>query len=146
MDELGFDPEECSLLFEVTVPSVRDAVPNAADEIMDYIRAMPCAQLHLDEVRLALVEALANAVVHGNKENPDKKVTVHGACERGERLLLAVTDEGDGFDPSTLPNPTLAENLYANHGRGVYLICQLLPESEYRLGGRQVILRKRVCR
>jgi serine/threonine-protein kinase RsbW len=144
MEELVVNPACLELKFEVTISGDREVVPDATEQIMETIRQMPCAKNHLNEVRIALIEALANAVIHGNKENPDKKVTVHGACEAGEKLLLVVTDEGEGFDPASIPDPTVAENVYSSNGRGVYLINQLV-ESEYRQGGRQVVLRKRVA-
>lgn len=144
MQELELDTANLSLVFHETVQSRRELVAETTDRLMDIIRAMPCAQQHLDAVQIALTEALANAIIHGNKEDPNKKVTVWGACEANEKLLLVITDEGEGFDPSAVPDPTLAENIYSASGRGVFLINRLMPESEYRLGGRQVVLRRRV--
>jgi anti-sigma regulatory factor (Ser/Thr protein kinase) len=59
-------------------------------------------------------------------------------------LVLVITDEGEGFDPSGLPDPTVSENIFATHGRGVFLIKQLMDQAEYRKGGRQLVLRKRL--
>jgi serine/threonine-protein kinase RsbW len=144
MEDLKLDLNKCSRQFHYSISGDREAVVGAAEQIMETVREMSCAKGHFNEIRLALVEALANAIIHGNKEDPSKKVTVHGACEGGGQLLLVITDEGEGFDPARLPDPTVAENVYASHGRGVYLINQLMSEAEYRLGGRQVVLRKRV--
>ena len=73
---------------------------------------------------------------------PEKRVTVWGACESGHTLLLVITDEGAGFNPASIPDPTTAENIYSDHGRGLFLINRLMSKAEYRLGGRQVVLRK----
>ena len=145
MQEYELDPANLSLMFHETVESRRDLVVESTERIMDVIRTMPCAQQHLDAVRLALTEALANAIIHGNKEDPSKKVTIWGACEAHEKLLLVITDEGEGFDPASVPDPTQAENIFSASGRGVFLINRLMCEAEYRLGGRQVVLRKRVA-
>jgi serine/threonine-protein kinase RsbW len=144
MQELELDTGNLSLMFHETVESRRELVVATTERLMGVIRTMPCAQQHLDAVHLALTEALANAIIHGNKEDPNKKVTIWGACEAHEKLLLVITDEGQGFDPASVPDPTLAENIFSARGRGVFLINRLMCEAEYRLGGRQVVLRKRV--
>ena len=139
-----FDASHLTWVFHETLSGSRDNVADAVERIMSIIQEMPCAREHLDDVRLALTEALANAVVHGNKEDPSKKVEVSGACEAQEKLILVVTDEGEGFDPSSIPDPTVADNIYSAHGRGIFLINRTMCHAEYRLGGRQVILRKKV--
>lgn len=144
MLECDFDASNLSLVFSQVVESRRDLVGDATERIMKIIRAMPCVRGSLDDVTLALTEALANAIIHGNREDPNKKVHVWGACEGHEKLLLVITDEGQGFDPATVPDPTVAENVFSSHGRGVFLINRLIPDAEYRLGGRQVVLRKKV--
>ena len=144
MLECDFDASNLSLTFSEVVESRRNLVDEATGRIMRIIRAMPCARDDLDDVALALTEALANAIIHGNREDPGKKVHVWGACEGHQKLLLVITDEGEGFDPASIPDPTLAENIFSNHGRGIFLINRLMPEAEYRMGGRQVVLRKKV--
>ncbi len=124
--------------------SRREVVDGAVQDLMSFIRTMPCARKHLDEVELALSEALANAVIHGNREDPSKGVRVAAWCDRGEHLVIAVTDEGAGFDPERLPNPTEGDRIYGDGGRGIFLIRRLMDETEYRMGGRQVLMRKRV--
>ena len=72
-------------------------------------------------IRLALEEALTNAYKHGNKEDPRKKVTLEYRIEPN-RVELGIADEGDGFDPDAVPDPTAQENLEIPAGRGLMLI------------------------
>ncbi|HYM09984.1 MAG TPA: ATP-binding protein [Bryobacterales bacterium] len=145
MEECEFDASNLTLKFREVVPSRMDLAAAAIERIMQVVHSMPCAQENLEEVALALTEAISNAVIHGNHENPEKKVEICGACEGHDKLVLIVTDEGEGFDPKDIPDPTIAENVYAAHGRGIYLINHLMDQTEFRRGGRQVVLRKRVA-
>jgi serine/threonine-protein kinase RsbW len=144
MDELLFQPAILTKVFDEVIESRRDLVDGAVQHLMDVIRTLPCAREHLHAVELALSEARANAVIHGNREDPDKRVRISGACANEQVLLLAVTDEGEGFDPALLPDATLAEAIFTDHGRGIYLISRLMDRTEHRLGGRQILMRKRV--
>ena len=141
--ETGFDTSTMSMALSETIASRRSDVDQAVERIMQIVRAMPCASATLDEIELALSEALANAVVHGNREDPSKKVEICGACEGAEKLLLVITDEGSGFDPKVILDPTQAAGNMQTHGRGVFLITHVMDEVEFRLNGRQIVLRKR---
>ena len=141
--ETGFDTSTMSMALSETIASRRSDVDQAVERIMQIVRAMPCASATLDEIELALSEALANAVVHGNREDPSKKVEICGACEGNEKLLLVITDEGSGFDPMAMLDPTQADGVMQTHGRGVFLITHLMDEVEFHLNGRQIVLRKR---
>ena len=144
MTECEYDLAGLMLSFHLTIESRRDLSEQATEEIMRVVRTLPCAQDNLDDVRLALAEALANAIIHGNREDASKKVEICGGCDRQEQLLLVITDQGEGFDPSALPDPTSPENISSSHGRGVFLINRLVDQAEFNLGGRQVVLRKRL--
>ena len=88
-------------------------------------------------ILLALTEAVTNAIVHGNRMSDFKKVRV--STHRSHRFLsFTVEDEGTGFDPEGLPDPTSPENLCKEGGRGVYLIRQVCDYVEYRNHGRTV--------
>ena len=126
-----------------TIASRRDSVDEASERIMQAVAALPCARGSLDDISLALSEALANAVVHGNREDPDKNVDVCAACEGPDQFTLVITDEGRGFLPDAVADPTAADNLLSSHGRGLFLIRQLMDNTEFRLGGRQIVLLKR---
>lgn len=77
--------------------------------------------------QIASSEAIVNAIVHGNKQNPDKKVKVD-IVTNDHRLELTIKDEGEGFDVNRLPDPTDESNLYKESGRGVYIIRSLVDE------------------
>jgi len=123
-----------------------DGLERAVEHIMELVRRLPCTSVDLDDVELALHEALANAVVHGNRQDPRKSVQICGGCERSGDLLLAITDQGDGFDHNLIPDPTAGDNVLSKHGRGILLISRLMDSLEFRLNGRQLIMRKKAIR
>lgn len=89
---------------------------------------------------LAVVEALNNAIVHGNKNSSEKKVTVHYQLNN-EVIIYTISDEGDGFDPNSLPDPTAPENLEKDCGRGIFLMKNLADEVIFSDNGRTVCLK-----
>lgn len=89
--------------------------------------------------RVGLTEALSNAMLYGNSHDPSKRVLVEVALQAG-RLQARVTDQGPGFDPSAVPDPTSPENLTKPCGRGLFLMRQLLDEVSFNDQGNQVTL------
>ena len=80
---------------------------------------------------IAVTEIVSNAIVHGNKENKDKKVTV--AVEYDDKkMFIKVTDEGNGFDIYNLADPTLTENITKESGRGIFIVKSLVDDFSYR--------------
>ena len=136
----------CAVEFHSATRIRIDGLERAVEHIMELVRRLPCTSVDLDDVELALIEALANAVVHGNRQDPCKSVQICGVCERSEDPLLAITDQGDGFDNNLVPDPTAEDNLLSKHGRGILLISRLMDSLEFRLNGRQLIMRKRAIR
>ena len=86
-------------------------------------------------------EALRNAMLHGNKEHPQKKVYIETEIT-DKAITITVEDEGEGFDHSKVPDPTVGENLLKEGGRGVYLIRHLMDEVKYKNNGSKVIMIK----
>src|SRR5215469_7040919 len=94
------------------------------------------------DIELALREALANAVIHGNHEDANKRVYVECRCYRNGEVLITVRDEGEGFDTNASTDPTLPDKLLSDHGRGIYLMQQLMDDVRYEKGGTVVRMRK----
>jgi serine/threonine-protein kinase RsbW len=94
---------------------------------------------HYGNVLIAMTEGVNNAIVHGNKLDPSKSVTVTCALD-GKSLVFRITDEGPGFDYDNLPDPTAPENIEKPHGRGVFLMRHLADECAFEDDGRIVEL------
>jgi serine/threonine-protein kinase RsbW len=138
-----FDPQKLKLRVRVTLAAQRKSVDPVVQQVMEAIRELKCVDGKQDAIELALQEALANAVVHGAKEDPSKVVECLVAYEEERGVLIIVRDPGPGFDPGTIPTCTLGENLYSNHGRGIFLINQLMDEVTFRNNGTEIHMVKR---
>lgn len=121
------------------------AVINTREEQFETIvfKIMAAAEaLAYDEtdqfaIRLALEEALANAALHGNGNDPKKSITVEWHAD-ADRISIDVQDEGEGFDPSVVPDPTADENLEIPAGRGLTIIHAYMSEVEIIPPGNRV--------
>ncbi|MDA0313253.1 MAG: ATP-binding protein [Gemmatimonadetes bacterium] len=89
--------------------------------------------------RVGLTEALSNAMLYGNGHDPSKSVRVEVTMVGG-RLQARITDQGTGFDPSSIPDPTAPDNLLKCGGRGLFLMRQLCDEVSYNDQGNEVTL------
>lgn len=141
-----FSRKELILRFWQVIPSTVAAVERVIGRILRVARAMECAKGELPKVEIALREALHNAIMHGSRGDPKKKVSVCCLCAEDKGMLLVVRDFGPGFDPSRVPDPTKAENIYASHGRGIFLMRQMMDRVHYQKGGRQVLMKKAAAR
>jgi len=135
-----------SLRFLDTIPSTFEALEDVVERLMALAREMKCDSGDMEHVELALREALANAIVHGNKQDPDKNVVVRCFCQKDRGMLLVVEDEGPGFNPNQIPDPTQAECLLETHGRGLFLMKRLMDHVRISRSGRRVTLLKRLAR
>lgn len=93
-------------------------------------------------VKLALEEALSNAIKHGNGNDPSKSVTVRFAVSR-DKAVVIIRDEGPGFEPAQVPDCTAPERLPLPNGRGIMLIQSYMDEVCFRDNGRELYLLKR---
>lgn len=90
-------------------------------------------------LRVGLTEALANAMLYGNNRDPRKRVTVETQIEP-ERISVRVTDEGRGFDPEQVDDPTTPSNLNKVGGRGIFLIRKLMDQVEFNDRGNSILM------
>jgi serine/threonine-protein kinase RsbW len=126
-----------------TLPSKVAATSPFVDQLMRFILNFRSADRSETDIEMALREALANAVIHGNGENSFKRVYVECRCYVNGEVSITVRDEGRGFDWNAIPNPTFRENLLFTHGRGIYLMKTLMDEITFEEGGAVVMMRKK---
>jgi len=112
-----FDPDKLSLRVRVTLAADRRSVGPVVEQVMEAIRQIKCADGKDYEIELSLTEALANAVVHGAKEDPNKVVECLVACDDQRGVLIIVRDPGEGFDPKMIPTCTVGQNLFSERPR-----------------------------
>lgn len=141
--ECEFDPDRLLLKLDLQLPGNVESIQPAVDEIMEVVGSLECAEGSEFEVEVALLEALANAVQHGCRDDPSKSIEVCVACEIDQGMLVVVRDPGTGFDPGEIPSPVKGKNVFSDHGRGIFLINQLMDNVEYRSGGTEIWMRKK---
>ncbi|MFQ3581046.1 MAG: ATP-binding protein [Chloracidobacterium sp.] len=126
---------------EFVIPSVIARMHDLLKDLMDLLEARGIAEPN-SNIMVALDEAIANAIKHGNHEDPTKNV--HVVVEfAADEVVFTITDEGDGFDLKSLPDPTDPSCLMRTCGRGVMLIYHLMDEVEYNARGNQVRMKKK---
>lgn len=136
-----FDASKLILRLDVTIPSTYDAVHALIDQIMETVTRMGCAHDRTDDVHLALEEALMNALVHGCKEDPGKEIQCCVGCDEDKGVLIIVRDPGSGFDPASVPSPVIGQNIFSEHGRGIFLINEMMDEVTFEKGGTEIHMR-----
>src|SRR5271155_2630083 len=131
--EFSDDSENRALsdLSDVSMPATSEAIGMVVDNISETLTRLEVPEQKRFEIALAVQEALANAVVHGCGNDPSKQVRCRVKSDPRGRIVIIVTDPGPGFSPAALSDPKHGENLHADHGRGVYLIRQLMDEVQF---------------
>jgi len=129
--------------FKYSFPSDVAVVSSFVDQLMPaFTRFRGTDSSELD-IEIALREAVSNAVIHGNREDPHKRVYVTIGCSADGEVSITVRDEGAGFDSDSIADPTAPENLISTHGRGIYLMRALMDEVSFEEGGTVVHMRKK---
>jgi serine/threonine-protein kinase RsbW len=136
-------PGKPTLKLKVTLSAERTAVDPVVQSVMELVRQEQCGAEKHDSIELALTEALANAVVHGAKADPSKIVECDVICHDDQSMLIVVRDPGPGFDPANIPSPLNDESVFADHGRGIFLINQLMDEVKFFKNGTEIHMIKR---
>jgi serine/threonine-protein kinase RsbW len=128
-----------------SIPSTRDRIHVALEATDAWLRKQHFHEQDVHDVTLAVVEAVNNAIIHGNREDPRKKVNLSFSLSPGE-LVVRVTDQGKGFNLRAVPCCFPAHPSLASHGRGILLMRTLVDEVGFEplKGGLRVRLVKRL--
>jgi len=126
---------------QITIPSDPAEARRVQEQIEALLQKNHCHDHDIFSIRLALEEALVNAIKHGNQY--DRKKAVHIAYEiNSERITIRISDEGPGFDPADVPDPTAVENLERPCGRGLMLMRHYMTEIAYNERSNSIIMSK----
>jgi serine/threonine-protein kinase RsbW len=123
------------------LPNDPGAGKEIEEEILAQLPGLGYDDSDIFAVKLALDEALLNAIRHGNRYDRNKHITVGYRADR-QHVVITVADEGNGFDPDALPDPTTASNRWKPNGRGVFLMRAYMDEVSYNEQGNQIWLVK----
>ena len=126
---------------DVVIPSDAAEARRVQDEIERQIAAKKPPEHDAFSVRLAIEEALINAIKHGNQMDRSKRVHIRYRFVL-DRFEIQITDEGNGFDPEDVPDPTAVENLERPCGRGLMLMRYYMTEVAYNARGNSVSMAK----
>ena len=126
------------------MPSKIQAISPLVDRVMRLIEGSQCVPGEEFDVELALREALENAVVHGNQEDPERKVHIRCRCRPGNEISIVVTDQGKGFDFERTVGNGITTDSDSEHGRGIPLMKAYMDDVHFERGGSEVHMRKRV--
>jgi len=130
---------------ELILPSRLEAISLAAEAAADFVRRLGLGEDAAYGVDMAVREAVTNAVLHGNRRDESKAVEVSFRSTPGE-IEITVRDQGQGFDPSTVPDPTDPQNLLKTSGRGLLFMRTFMDGLEWSRhpeGGAVVRMTKR---
>lgn len=126
----------------ITLKAAASEVSPVVDQVMQMLRETQCAAPGSEmDVEISLREALANAIKHGAGGDPSKVIECRVSCE-GPGILIIVRDPGNGFDPTAVPDPLHADNIYSHHGRGIFMINNLMDEVKFEKNGTELHMRK----
>lgn len=137
MHETGPDAS----LDEVVIPSDPAEARRVQDDIERALKSHLFEDREIFSIKLALEEALVNAIKHGNQMDRSKKVTIAYRVN-AERFDIAIADEGKGFDPEDVPDPMAVENLERPCGRGLLLMRHYMSEVNFHPPGNRISMSK----
>lgn len=130
----GTDHSGLRRQLNLSIPAEAEQIAQATDAVLACLAVLKVEEEKSMAIGLAVQEALANAVTHGCQNDPSKTVQCELSCDESGRILIVVTDPGPGFDFAAPPKPVV-QDVYNDHGRGVFLIRQLMDEVSFQRGG-----------
>ena len=142
---MGEDLAHASRTVEQVLDSTLESVDQAERLTLELARESGFGEEDLDRIGMSVRECMVNAVVHGNRYNAKKKVRL-SLSRTPRRLTIRIADQGEGFDPASVPDPTEPENILKTSGRGIFLMRSFMDEVEWSArpeGGTTVRMVKR---
>jgi len=115
-----------------SLPSRLQSLAKVEHIVHRIAAAMDLSSDEHDNLAISVTEAVGNAIVHGNKKDPAKRVTVDALME-SDRVHITVTDQGSGFDPNVLQNPLEPQNLMKESGRGIFILKNLMDAVDFEI-------------
>jgi serine/threonine-protein kinase RsbW len=134
-------PEIDNWTMAITIPSDTSIGSPLVDKLVEQMRIRGWSDRDVFQVQLAYEEAIVNAIRHGNRFAADKTVEVQFECS-DQSLAIRIADQGAGFDPKNVPDPTCEERLEIPGGRGVLMIRQCMSRVTYAGNGTCLIMEK----
>ncbi|MDZ7765366.1 MAG: ATP-binding protein [Melioribacteraceae bacterium] len=128
-------------IFEKEIPSDPELMPEVEQFILDVAKKVNLNEDKYNSISLAVAEAISNSIKHGNKNDKTKKVNIKIKTE-DDKLIVILKDQGKGFDPADIPDPTQPENILKDSGRGLFIMRSLLDDLRYNFtpDGTEIIL------
>ena len=114
----------------MTIPSSLDEIESVEKLAEKAADAMKFSEEEKDSLAIAVTEAVNNAILHGNKQDKNKKVVINFYLE-DKRLVVTIKDEGKGFNPANVSDPLAPENLLKESGRGIFILSTLMDEVKF---------------
>ena len=111
-------------------PSNPELLPEIEDYILDTLSEIEFSEEKQNNLELAVAEASANSILHGNKCDINKEVTIIISISE-DKIIISFQDEGEGFDPDAVPDPTKPENILRGSGRGIHIMKSLVDDLKY---------------
>ena len=117
-------------VFRMTIASTPRSIARVEKFLAKVSESVTLDEIKMNKLMVSLTEAVNNAIVHGNKSKPKKKVSVRCEVLPGW-LLIMVTDQGKGFSMNMVRNPLKEENILRENGRGIFLMRTLMDKVEF---------------
>jgi len=145
LEKLGALLPYCSTCaMNITIPADPAAMTTVGDGVTELLTNKGWPEDEVMKVELALQEALANAIRHGCKGDPSKKVQCSVTFDAAGEVVIVIRDPGPGFNVAAVPNPLVGDNVLKSSGRGVFLINELMDTVEFSDEGRRVLMTKKI--
>ncbi len=115
---------------KMVIPSNIDRIEEAASFVESNAKKMQFSEPEVDNIVIAITEAISNAIIHANKSDERKKVTIE-IISNHDSMITKVKDEGPGFNLKKIEDPLLPDNLLKESGRGIFILNSLLDSVDY---------------